>query len=264
VHADSLEDPALRPYRTLRRPLDHRAQGIFVAEGEKVVRRLLSSPLTVLSLLGTPERLERLAADSLLERDPQPAIYTADERLFRGIIGYHLHQCIMAVGKVPVDPDLPPGHGPRLLVALDGLQHAENVGIIVRNASAFGAAGVLSSRTGCSPYLRRAVRNSMGAVFTMPVLHPPTLPGLLAMLRAGGTRVVAAHLEGGRPIGSVDLRGDCCLVFGSEDGGVSAEVLATCDDVAAIPMQRGTDSLNAANAAAVFLYEAARQREFTG
>jgi len=264
VPVTSPDDPALAPYRTLRRPEAHKAAGIFVAEGDKVVRRLLASPLTIRSLLATPRRLAELLAGPGLSRTPPFPVYTAEEPLFRTIIGYHLHQCVMAVGEVAPDADLGALARPRLLVALDGLRQAENVGIIVRNAAAFGAAGLLAAPTGCSPWMRRAVRNSMGNIFELPVAHPASLPAALGALRAGGARVVAAHLDGGRPIDGVDLRGDCCLVFGNEDGGVSQEVLAECDDVAAIPMQRGTDSLNVANAAAVFLYEAARQRGFGG
>lgn len=261
---EGLDDPALGPYRTLRRPEEHRRAGIFVAEGEKVVDRLLASSLEVLSLLVSESRLPGLAAHPGFLRAPRPVVYTAPEPLVREIIGYRLHQCIMAIGRVPAEADLAALPSPRLLVALDGLQHAENVGVIVRNASAFGASGVLAAPTGCSPYLRRAVRNSMGSVFTMPVRHPPSMHRALADLRARGTRVIAADIRGTIPVAEANLRGDCCLVLGNEEQGVSAEVLSVCDATAAIPMQRGTDSLNVANAAAVVLYEAARQRGFAG
>jgi len=260
----SLDMPALHPYLTLRRPHQHIEQGIFVAEGEKVVYRLLASDLFIESLLLTQEWYEQLARERLFVKESVPVVYIAEKPLLNTIVGYRLHQGIMAVAKVPEQKSLEKTlvglRRPASLVALDGLMNSENVGAVVRNCAAFGVGAVVVGETSSSPYLRRAVRNSMGTVFQMPVVHVGNLVGALKLLRESGTRIVAAHPNGETPIHQADFGSNICIIFGNEDAGVSPEVLSVCDQRIAIPMMNNTDSLNVSSASAVFLHEAARQR----
>ena len=150
---------------------------------------------------------------------------------------------------------------PRLLAAVDGLSSAENLGTIVRNCAAFAVQGLIVGETCCSPYLRRAVRSSMGTVFQLPLVEPVDLTTDLNTLRKEGIRCVAAHPHGqGQTLVQTNLSASCCIVFGSEGAGISPAVLAACDESVAIPMPPTVDSLNVGSAAAVFLYEALRQR----
>lgn len=260
----SLEMPGLAPYRTLRRPLEHIRQHIFVAEGEKVVRRLLASQLEIVSLLLTEEWYGQLGQDGLPDRGGEGvSVYIAPRPLLESIVGFNLHQGIMAVAKVPKEPliDEVVTKPPHLLVALDRLANAENVGIVVRNCVAFGVHGLIVGPASSSPYLRRAVRNSMGAVFQLPVIHVEDLPSALRQLRQDhGTTVVAADPNGSVPIARSRLMTNVCIVLGGEGEGISFPVLNVADVRVAIPMMNGTDSLNVANASAVFLYEVQRQR----
>jgi tRNA G18 (ribose-2'-O)-methylase SpoU len=101
----------------------------------------------------------------------------------------------------------------------------------------------------------------MGAIFHLPVVESANLVATLVWLRSQGIRCVAAHPHvDGRTLAQTDLRSDCCLVFGSEGYGLANATLAACDESAAIPMPQNVDSLNVSSAAAVFLYEASRQR----
>jgi len=150
---------------------------------------------------------------------------------------------------------------PKLLAAVDGLSSAENVGALVRNCAAFGAHALLVGESCASPFLRRAVRSSMGTVFQLPILETENLAQTIRQLQSFGIGSIAAHPHvEGRTICQVDFSDDSCLVFGSEGQGLSAPVLAACADAVAIPMSPNIDSLNVASAAAVFLYEALRQR----
>jgi tRNA G18 (ribose-2'-O)-methylase SpoU len=261
----SIDDPLLRPYRTLRRPVDHEREGIFVGEGEKVVRRLLDSRLEILSLLLTPEWLESLRP-ALALRTENLRILVADKPVVEAIVGFHLHQGIMALARIPRLPslaDILDGHRrPALLVAVDGLTNAENLGVLVRNCAAFDVDAILVGETSSSPYLRRAVRNSMGTVFSLPVVQLTRLAAAIHELRSSyGFHVVAAHPHAEtRTLYNAELGNDCCIVFGSEGEGVSAGVLAACDETVAIPMKDGVDSLNVASASAVFLFEIQRRR----
>ena len=258
-------DASLEPYRTLRRPLEHQERGIFVAEGEEVVRRLLESGLPVLSVLLTPEWLETHRV--LLQENNSPIeVFVATKKLVESIVGFNLHQGIMAVAKIPepvsLEELLAKSLFPRLFVAIDGLTNAENLGVLVRNCAAFGVQGLWVGETSSNPYLRRAVRNSMGAVFTMPVVPLTDLAETLRHLRlTHEIRSIAAHphTDRGR-LHEADFTQSCCIVFGSEGEGISPRVLEACDDAVAIPMHQGVDSLNVASASAVFLAEAVRQR----
>lgn len=257
----SLEHTALQPYRTLRRPRDHWQQGVFVAEGDKVVRRLLDSTLTVRSLLLSPDWLEKIRPE-LEQRSAQTIeVYVADRTLLQQIIGHHFHQAIMALAEVPPEPSLEELPSPHLLVALDALHHAENVGVAVRNAAGLGADGVIVGETSASPYLRRSVRNSMGAVFRLPIFHPASLEAMLLELSISrGTRLIAADVAGTTLLEEADFRGNLCVILGNEQQGVSAHLLSLCSLRVRIPMDRGTDSLNVGSALAVLLYAIRRTR----
>jgi len=265
---DALDRPELQPYLTMRRQSDHRAQGIFVAEGEKVVRRLIESRFEVVSALmpqGWFQDLEPLLAARPEEID----VFVADKKVLEDLTGFSMYQGLLAVGRVPAMPSLggllATSAAPRLLAAVDGLSGAENVGALVRNCAAFRVQGLLVGETCVSPFLRRAVRSSMGTIFQLPVLEPPRLAAALAELRRAGLRTIAAHPHTDRrSLPQADFQGDCCVVFGSEGYGISPEVLAQCDDAVAVPMPPVVDSLNVASAAAVFLYEAGRQRGWMG
>lgn len=261
---DTLELPELQPYRTLRLQAEHRQQGIFVAEGEKVVRRLLESRFAVLSVLLPQAWFERLQP-LIAARPEEVRVFLAEKKLLETLTGFSMYQGLLAVGKIPPAPALESilesGPHPLLLAAVDGLSNAENMGAVVRNCRGLGAGALIVGETCGSPYLRRAVRSSMGAIFELPVLETSDLCGTLARLRAAGVRCVAAHPHApATDIMDTDLTRPTCVVFGSEGYGISPRVLAACDQPLRIPMPESVDSLNVASAAAVFLYEAGRQR----
>ena len=264
LRIESFDLPELQPYRTMRRQAEHRQQGIFVAEGEKVVRRLLESNFSVISVL-LPEKWVRELEPLLQARQEDLQVYVAEKALLETLTGFSMYQGLLAVGRVPPLPTLAEvvarSAQPRLLTAADGLTNAENLGALVRNCAAFNAKALIVGETCSSPFLRRAVRGSMGAVFQLPVVETASLTQALAELRGQGIRCIAAHPHAdGRTLSQTNLVGDCCIVFGSEGYGISPAVLAACDEAAAIPMPPAVDSLNVGSAAAVFLYEANRQR----
>jgi tRNA G18 (ribose-2'-O)-methylase SpoU len=249
----------------MKRPQEHRDQGIFVAEGEKVARRLLESDFPVISVLLPEKWLPEF--EPLLAARPEnlPVFVVRGKDVLEQLVGFSMFQGVMAVGKIPAPTNLADvletAARPRLFVAVDALTNAENLGVLVRNCVAFGVHALLVGETCASPYLRRAVRNSMGTIFQLPVVEPPSLVGALRDLRQHGVRSVAAHPHtSGKTLPQADLTKDCCIVLGSEGDGLSKVVLEACDEAVAIPMPPTVDSLNVGNAAAVFLYEANRQR----
>jgi tRNA G18 (ribose-2'-O)-methylase SpoU len=277
----SFDAPELRPYATMRRPLEQEREGIFVAEGVKVVQRLLESQFTVVSVVLPEKWLDDFR--TLLEaRTESVTVYLAEKKLLETLTGFSMFQGVLAVGKIPppvsLDDVLSKNHKPFLFVAVDALTNAENLGALVRNCVAFGVQALIVGETSSSPFLRRAVRNSMGTIFQLPVIElaklgqrhqfttkphttNSTLPECLKQLRSRGVRCIAAHPHTDKFLSAVDFSRNCCLVFGSEGDGITPAVLESCDEAAAIPMPPTVDSLNVGAAAAVFLYEVARQRK---
>ena len=178
------------------------------------------------------------------------------DKLFQSIAATETSQGVIALVEPRVWP-IEELFGPRSLVAvLDGLQDPGNAGAIVRAAEAFGATGVMFLKGTVNPHHPKTLRASAGSLFRIPFaagtagdLDRPGLSLYAAMPLTGSQRLA----------GDVDFKRPCAIVIGSEGRGVSPEVLALCEEVA-IPTA-GVESLNAAVAAAVLLYEARRQRQ---
>jgi len=265
IRVSSIQLSELEPYRTLKRPLEHSRAGFFVAEGEKVVLRLLRSSLRVRSVLITEQWFN--AYRELIEgRTENPKIYLVEKSLMEEIVGFPLHKGIMAIADIPeaatIEEAIAKAIRPYLFVAVDGIMNSENLGVIIRNCASFGVNALVVGETSCDPYLRRSVRSSMGNIFALPIVRTFHIVEELEKLRSAfGVRIVAAHpRDSSKRIEAVDFDADCCLVFGGEGFGISNPVLEVCDISAAIPMMKGVDSINVASASAVMLYEVQRQR----
>lgn len=249
-------DPRVDDYRDLtaadRRPDRPGGRGLVIAEGVVVVRRLLSSPYPVRSLLGVPRRLEELADD--LAGVDVPA-YTTDAATMATVVGFHLNRGVLAVADRAAPPE--PGsllRDARLVAVLEGVNDHENLGALFRNAAALGVDAVLLGPRCSDPLYRRSVRVSMGHVLRVPFADlPGPWPASLDVLRAAGLQVAALTPEPGAvPLGAAGLAAArVALLLGAEGPGLSADALAAADTRVRIPMAPGVDSLNVATAAAV-------------
>ncbi len=262
---ETLDLPELQPYLTLKYQDEHLRQGIFVIEGDKTVQRLLATDIEVVSLLVTPEWADILRPE-LERRSDKMDLFVASKDLLETIIGFKFFQGVIAVARVPRawtwQEIVEQAPTPKLLVAVDGMSNPENLGVLMRNCLAFGVHGLIVGETSVFPYIRRAVRSSMGAVFHLPFARVSSLSRTLHQLAARGIRTVGAHPH--TDAGSLydfNLREDCCIVFGHEGNGISPEVLKACSHPVAIPMPPTVDSLNVSSSAAVFLFEVQRQRQ---
>lgn len=242
-------DPRLADYRHLKERDLTRAGNRFVAESERVVRRLLASGLRVSSVLLTPPRLEAMR-DVL--GGPFP-VYLASQAALDAVAGFHVHRGCLAIGERPPPGPLPPEA--RGVVVLEDLVDVDNLGAMVRNAAAFGADALLLSPRCADPFYRKAIRVSLGSVFSLPVRRLATWPEGLDELRAQGFALVGAVLAPGAvPLPSFAPPPRWALLLGAEGPGLSAAARARCDHLVTIPMSPGADSLNVAVAGAVMLY----------
>ena len=149
---------------------------------------------------------------------------------------------------------------PALVLAATGLQDPGNAGAIIRSAAAAGATGVVLDESSADPWGWKALRASMGSAFHVPVLRTRMLPNLIREWRAAGLRIVATVPRDGTLMHQLDFTPASALLLGGEGAGLPEALVGDADVRVTIPMRGGIESLNAAVAAAVLLYEAQRQR----
>lgn len=149
-----------------------------------------------------------------------------------------------------------------LLLVACGLQDPGNLGTMMRSAQALGATALITLEDTVSPFNPKAVRASAGTVFHLPIFRDQTRGPLFARLRAAGICIVAADRRSPSPLAQADWRGPVAVLIGQEAAGLPPEISGEASLLLSIPIRAGTDSVNAAVAASIFLYEAARQRGF--
>jgi tRNA G18 (ribose-2'-O)-methylase SpoU len=253
----SLDDPRLIHYRNLKDRELARLGDRFIAESEFVVRRLLASDYPVQSVLVAARKA---AAIETAVPSGVPLFVLPDEMLDR-VIGYPFHTGVIAVGRRKPSPPLEqivPRAGKRsTLVICPDIINFENLGSLIRIASAFGADAVILGERCCDPFYRLSIRVSMGTVFSMPIVRSKRLIDDLVRLRTEfGYELAATVLATDAEPLPKAVRGErLAVLFGNEATGLCPEDMAACDRRITLPMARGTDSLNVAVAAAVFLYQ---------
>jgi TrmH family RNA methyltransferase len=150
-----------------------------------------------------------------------------------------------------------------LLLVACGLQDPGNLGTLVRSAAGFGAAALCTLSGTVSPFNPKAVRSSAGSIFHLPVLAGVAGHDLFPSLRAARVEIIAADSHSPTSLCQADLKGPLAVLVGNEASGLPAEVAREATLRLSIPIRPGMDSVNAATAGSVFLYEAARQRGFS-
>jgi len=263
IEVTSADDPRLADFRdlrdvSLRRHLEAE-HGLFLAEGEKVVRRAVEAGYAPRSFLMAPRWLDGLA--DVLERSDAPC-YVVSEALAEQVTGFHVHRGALAsLHRRPL-PDLATVlEGARSVLVLEDIVDHTNVGAIFRSGAALGFDAVLLSPRCADPFYRRAVKVGMGAVFTVPWTRVPDwYDALPALGREGFTTVALTLSEDAQPIEEAVAGLDkVALVLGSEGHGLSERWERAADRRAVIPMRPGIDSLNVAAATAVACYVTARR-----
>lgn len=263
IFVDSLDDPRVAPYRNLKDRDLARSGDRFIAEGEQVVRRLLESDYPTESLMLSRRRVDAVAPLA----PPNVPVYVLDDALVHQVVGYKFHSGVMAVGrrKAPLSLDAllsAAADGAALtLVILPEIANTENLGALVRISAAFGADALVLGQHCCDPFWRQSVRVSMGTIFSLPLVRSDDLLADLRILRDQWGIELAAAVVGERaePLSGAGRGRRLGLLFGNEAQGLGDEYVAACPRRVTIPMQLGTDSLNVAVAAAVFLYHFTRE-----
>ncbi len=183
------------------------------------------------------------------------------ESLFKHISNTENPQPVMAVIDIRYHtPDDLPEEQDLLLVIADAIQDPGNLGTIIRTADAAGAQAVMLLKGTTDPYSPKAVRSTMGSIFSIPVMAQNNTGELFCRLKERGVRLIAASPEGGTAYWDADFRGSIAIIIGNEANGISETAREYSDLCVALPMNGRAESLNAAVACGILLYKALEQR----
>ena len=260
VVIDDPDDPHIAGYRGIREKDLVGRQGLFVAEGEVVLRMLLAqSRHQPLSILVAEKRVERLAP--LLATAPAGTpVYAASQAVMDQVVGFAIHRGILALARRAPEPgprDLLAALPPRALaLCLFGIANHDNMGGLMRNAAAFGVGAVLLDAECCDPLYRKAIRVSVGGALVTPFARLEPAEDPIALLQDFGFEPLALTPRGRTRL--IDLRrpARAALLLGAEGPGLAESLITRSTDVT-IPMSAGFDSLNVAACAAIALHQLA-------
>ncbi|MFC4610874.1 TrmH family RNA methyltransferase [Streptomyces maoxianensis] len=271
ITVEDPDDPRLRDYTGLTdvelRRRREPAEGLFIAEGEKVIRRAKDAGYEMRSMLLSAKWVDVMR--DVVDELPAP-VYAVSPELAERVTGYHVHRGALASMQrkpLPTADDLlqsarrpvameSVNAGQRVAVFEDIVDHA-NLGAAFRNAAALGVDAVLLTPRCADPLYRRAVKVSMGAVFQVPWTRLESWPKDVELLRTHGFTTAALCLSGQSitidELASRNIE-KLALIFGTEGDGLTPEALIAADEHVRIPMDAGVDSLNVAAASAVAFY----------
>ncbi len=246
----SLKNPKVLAWRSLKERKGRKETGCFLVEGRKMVEEALASAFSVETLLVS----ESHGADFSLPEDV-PA-YLLPDHVFAALCDTKTPQGIAAVVRMRAAPVTG-----SCLLALDDVQDPGNVGTILRTADAAGFDGVLLSDKCADVFSPKVLRATMGSIFRMPVEITDQLPQALHQLREQGWSILSSQLDG-TPFFHRDPVGEkFCLIIGNEGNGISPAVQAEATHRLRLPMRGGAESLNAAIAAGIMMYDLMRDKE---
>ena len=243
----SLKNQKILAWRSLKDKKGREEQQAFLVEGVRMVREALSSSFTVKALL-----LREDFDTSFSVPDGIPS-YLLPDHVFRSVCDTKTPQGVAAVLELRTQPV----SGNRLL-ALDGVQDPGNVGTIIRTADAAGFDGVLLSPDCADLFSPKVLRSTMGSVFRLGFSFPPSMPEALEKLKSEGFSILSSQLDGDPFYDRKDVSSSFVLIIGNEGNGISDPVKAVATHRLRLPMRGGAESLNAAVAAGIMMYDLTR------
>ena len=260
-------DPRLADYRALTdvelRTRFEAPHGLFIAEGELVLRRALRAGYRARSVLVDAKRVDQIG-DADVGEAP---VYAAGQDLLERVTGFHVHRGVLAsFHRRPLPSAAEVLASARRVAILEDVNNHTNVGAVFRGAAGLGMDAVLLSPSCADPLYRRSVRVSMGEVFAVPYARLSPWPAALRSVHEAGFSVLAlTPAAEAIPIEAIPIqdlsaehRRRPALLLGAEGSGLSASALRHADARVVIPMRREVDSLNVAAAAAVAFWELSR------
>lgn len=258
----STNNPQIKNLALLQRKSKaRREQGLFIVEGIKMLEEAKASGLLVKAYMSESFCQEKIMTEEFFIGLEYEII---KDSVFNQVTDTMTPQGIMGIVRKPVYTlDQIINGKDSFLLILEDIRDPGNLGTIIRTAEGAGVSGIILNRS-CADVLQpKVVRSTMGSIFRVPYYEAEDFLEVLAGLKEGGFKLFAAHLSGVPYDTSGCFLGKCGLLIGNEANGLSEATVAMADNLIRIPMAGKVESLNAAIAAGILMYEAARQRRAT-
>ena len=278
----STQNQLVKELMQLRERRGRREAGCFMVEGVRFVQEAFRSGAPIVRLLADDAGMSILSA--LLQTYPGPEPIWVASHILEKLSDTKTPQGVIAVVRLPVsgmtgmgafisrqpqagglpgwfpDGDSPLKTGCRHILALEHVQDPGNVGTMIRTADACGFDAVVLSADSADPWQPKVLRSTMGSIWHLPVTVVDDLPSAVKAAREAGFMAIAAHPRNAAACWDTPMADNVILVIGNEAGGISLEMLGNADRTVMVPMEGGAESLNAAAAASMLMYESLRQR----
>lgn len=243
----------------LQKTKARKKQGLFVVEGWKMCREMPMSWLKAVYM--TEDFYKNMPGADRAVYDEKGVIQFVSDHVFKHMSDTKTPQGVLAVGIQPIYTFEQISRGTQpLVMVLEDLQDPGNVGTILRTAEGAGVSGILLSKKTADLFSPKTVRSTMGSIYRMPFYYADDLSASIEKLKGDGYAVYAADLAGGVWYDEKDYTGKTAILIGNEGNGLSETLCRSADGAVCIPMEGRAESLNAAMAAGILMYEAARQR----
>lgn len=256
INSDKIDDSEFLEFTNLKEK-HALSQNYIVAEGPRIVARLLNSNLKILKIITDQNQLDYLTNHKLISEDQirKHNIYVFNKKTLSELVGFKIHQGILAAAERPKEILLHEINFP--VLALNRISNSENVGGIIRSANAFGINNIIIDNETCDPYLRRCIRVSMGAAFDLKIVKVNSLMESLIKLRDEQLASITSLeiCEKSKSIYELNEKIDKqVIVLGSEYDGVDRQILEISNQITHIPINRESiNSLNVNVACGIFL-----------
>ncbi len=256
----SRRNPGILALRGLKRREERLSAGRLIVEGVRSIEEAVDAGARIREVLVSPHLIDSARCADLCERLEAlgAEVIEATDEVIAAVSDAESPQGIVAAADIP-GRELRLGANP-LVIVVDSLADPGNLGTVIRTAAALGADGVVVAGRGADPLSPKCVRATMGSVFRVPVQVRPDIGEALLDLKERGVTVVVGDASAAEPCYSHDFTQPSAIVVGSEATGASARALELADVAVQVPMPGRAESLNAAVAAAILMYEAVRQR----
>lgn len=257
---ESKTNPIIKSAKKLKEKKHRNENRLFLVEGFRLLEEAMKSGKKVEKIFYVPEKEEdfrKYIEPNLKDEE----LYTVPDSLLKELSSTVHPQGVVGIVQMddPSDLEASALFVNTLYLYLDGLQDPGNLGTIIRSAHAAGAGGILLGKNTVDPYSDKVLRSAMGSIFYLPIFSDGEKTR--ALLEEKGYKLAVTSLAATKSIFEEDLTEDLILVIGNEGSGVTEELLNRAEVLLKIPMPGGAESLNAAVAASVILFEKVRQAQ---
>lgn len=257
----SSKNKLIKEIKSLYRKKGRQKQKSFLIEGIKIIEEAIENEYPIKHIIYTDYLMESEEGRKFFSKiEGFESLIYVPENIFKEISDTENPQGIIGVSNI-VSRNIEEIYmnTKKSLLFLDGIQDPGNMGTIIRTADAFSMDGIIIREGSVDPYNPKVIRSTMGSIFRMPLYYSKGIDEL-EKLKSKGVNIYSTALGGSIPIYSVDFKEDFVLIIGNESKGASEEVFSLSDKLIKIPMTGKAESLNAAVAASIIMYEVMKQR----